>query len=605
MKRDNLNIRFKGNFINKKIISLALCYIAIGFLLFGPLYFMYFRDWSFYFIPLPSLLIMLAYMCLITFLALKIFEKYHLQSQITIKVNPKQIEIFENGVSRYTYHISEINLFAWVQRNLVYEQIHIQSNNELLKINIGSVFKGTTDEDFKQWLTAVTEQLKKQLKAEVLISSNIYTIKRNLKNQQQSVSYKVVKVLSIAILVIVGFIVGTYTLVVYVFGDDDPDNEVSLHGISCGISDYYLYNDQIYFRDQDGNGYFKVKNSDSKTFQPLNKEGQYSTNMGVDTFSVFYEKKQIEGIDRKQVRYIGGYYTADNKNVYYKDIVIEGADSHTFELMSQDKNNSKTFPYGRDKNYGYYQSVRMKDLNPSRAILFDAIDYISDGRYAYYKGEKIEHAQGISFMAEYVDRNLTFAQDSSSFWVNGIKFPENVQNRFIGTTSVDQPSLKLMAKKGEGSAHMIFYDQKHIYYFDEQKQEYYFIKDISNLVLTKITNGVYRLGEDIYLFRSKINRSHHRGGSSTISVETKLAKLDNVKFSSLEAVKEIRDGIIWSDGIDYYFSYNSKSYSKSGLFLINKDLLDINKITYITKDMLKIPSTGRTLFTIKTRPEWQ
>lgn len=566
---------------------------------------MYFRDWSFYFIPLPSFIIMIAYMGLVTFGALKIFQKYHLQSQITIKVTPEQIEIFENGVSQYTYHISEINSFAWIQQNLVYEQIHIQSNNALLKINIGGVFKGTTDEDFKQWLTAVTEQLKKQLKAEVLISSNIYTIKRDSKNQQQPVvSYKVVKVLTIAILMIVGFIVGTYTLVVYVFGDDDPDNEVSLHGISCGSSDYYLYNDQIYFRDQDGNGYFKVKNSDSKTFQPLNKEGQYSTNMGVDAFSVFYDKKQIEVIDRKQVRYIGGYYVADNKNVYYKDIVIEGADSHTFELMSQDKNNSKTFPYGRDKNFGYYQSVQMKDLNPSRAILFEAIDNISDGRYAYYKGEKIENAQGASFVAEYVDRNLTFAQDGSSFWVNGIKFPENVQNRFRGTTSVDQPSLKLMAKKGEGCTHMIFYDQKHIYYFDEQKQEYYFIKDISDLVLTKIANGVYRSGEDIYLFRSKTNRARHRGGSSTISIETKLVELDNVKFSNLRSVKEIRDAIIWSDGIDYYFSYNSESYSKSGLFMINKDLLDINNITYITEDLLKNPSTGGTLFTIKTKPEW-
>lgn len=603
-----LEIQFKGNFNTTKPIHIL--YIIGGLILLVPLYFLYFNDWNFYFTPIPEFIFAIIYLIFIGISSSLVFQKIHLQSPITIQVTKEEIFIYKKGKLYYTFSINNLESFSWTEKDERYRTIEIKtSNKKFLKIYTKSIFRGIKDEKLTQWIKAVSNQLKKQLKTTIKSTPYGKEIERFTKPYvPEAASKKIIKMLLFIFTLGIVTVGCTYILMVYVFGDDDPDNKVSSSGIAFDNSNYYLYDNQVYFLDRNGKGYFKVKDADPHTFRPLTKYFQYSTDMAADTFNIFFETKKVNGINRQQMRYIGAYYTADNNNVYYKDSIVLGADVKSFDILAKEKFQSYKFPYGKDEKHVFYKSYLLPHLNPTNAKVFeDVYDYVSDGEYVYYKTQEVKEVEAATFEAARITipSKLIYAHDNSSFWINGIPFPDKVRNRFIGTTTVDKSTLKLIAKIGEGSYHMIFYDRNNVYYFDESKQAYYFIKKIENIgKLQKITSGVFSIDEDIYFLNSKTKKLKGRTGTRTIAIESELIQLEKTKRSDLQFIKRIRDGIIWHNGTDYLFSYNENETSRSGVYKIDLKKLteDIHNISYIHGRYLIKISGGKRLFKIKTRP---
>lgn len=603
-----LEIQLKGNFSTTKPTTFELLYILGGLILLGPLYFLYFRDWNFYFSPIPSFIFAFIYFLFIGITSAFISQKIHLRFPVTIQVTDEEILIFKNKILHYTFSIKNLESFSWYEMEEGYKSIEIKTNEgKILYIYIESIIIDKEKEDLTEWTKNTSIELKTRLETKAK-SIPFSKIKSNIQQDRPQFKGDITKILIFVTIIIIAAFVGSFITIVYIFGDDDPLNKVSSSGISFNSSNYYSYDNQVYFLSRNGNGYFKVKDADCHTFRPLTKDFQYSTDMAADTFNVFFETKKVNGINRQQMRYVGAYYTADNNNVYYKDTIVSGADVNSFETLSQKKMQSYKLLYGKDREHVFYKSYLLPNLNPINARVFDGVDdYVSDGDHVYYKTQEIEQVQASTFEAEKVTNKLIYAHDNASFWINGIPFPNEVRNRFIGTTAVDKSKLKLMAKIGEGSYHMIFYDTENVYYFDEYERAYYFIKKIENIDrLQKITSGVFSIDEDIYFLCSRIYRTKGRSGTTTHSFESELVKLEKTKKSDLQFIKTIRDGIIWYNGTDYLFSYNENEESRSGMYKIDlkKSTKDIDNISYMNERILMKMSGGKRLFKIKTRPEW-
>ena len=128
-----------------------------------------------------------------------------------------------------------------------------------------------------------------------------------------------------------------------------------------------------------GGGYSKDKNSvysgsrslgfwkdgkikDPETFEFLSEKIEYSSFYGKDKYNVYYieiiqsdclgtdasisyEIHKIEGINKDKVKFLNKKFIKDDKNIYFKGKILEGADYNTFEVLPNGD--------GKDKNQSY------------------------------------------------------------------------------------------------------------------------------------------------------------------------------------------------------------------------------------------------------------
>lgn len=600
----DMHIQFSGCIVNTKVIISAILIFIVEFLVMGFIYIQYLNNLLFYLSPYLPLIVQIFILGILITITSLAFKNIYSKDNITIDSNENSIIITINNKLFSEIQFNDINSFMLKTKNDVFDLITIELlNRKRIKINLGKVFTGIKDSDFSNKMSQLSALMEKKLKAKKRDVNGLLVINR--KNENNSHLSKFLKIIFIAFVSIIFCIASVYILTVYVFGDDDPDGKVARYGEDFGNSNYKVYDNQIYFLDV-GNGYFKVKGADYKSFKPLTKKGQYSTNMGIDDFHVFYDNKQVPNINRKQVRYVGAYYTADDKNVYYKDKIVTGANSATFQLAEKENSNSMKFPYGIDKDHVYYESYLLEKLNPEKIRFFNAIySFVTDDQYVYYKNQILPNADGNTLEVENVDYKLTFAKDNSHFWINAIEFPDKVQNRLLGTTDVDKLSLKLLAKKGIGTAHMIFYDNKHLFCFDEYEQEFYLLKDMDNISdIKRIANNVYSLDNEIYFFIRRSIFSRSRGSTKkNEGIETKFVRLKDVKTSDFKVFKETSGGTIYTNGSQYFYNIVNDTYSKSSIYILDEKQVNNDASRYISDDFLTAAPYDKTLFTIRSRPE--
>ena len=146
---------------------------------------------------------------------------------------------------------------------------------------------------------------------------------------------------------------------------------------------YWKNENKIYYRDK------KIENADIKSFKVLNEDyakdknnvydgnesiGRgikdpetfeflpngiiYGTLYGKDKYNVYYIKNkmlncfdsyysiyEINGINKDKVEVLNDWFIKDDKNIYFKGEILEGADYNTFELLPNGE--------GKDKNRSY------------------------------------------------------------------------------------------------------------------------------------------------------------------------------------------------------------------------------------------------------------
>mgnify|MGYP000878961025 CR=1 FL=1 len=189
---------------------------------------------------------------------------------------------------------------------------------------------------------------------------------------------------------------------------------------NLGMSEYIKTNNEVYYKYAEGKDFqFKVENVDLGTFKVLNdkyakdvKNVYFSGNKSFEdvdagTFEVLpadYSKdknnvyspengwiQRVNGANPKTIKVLNQFYLKDDKNVFFNDKKILGADANSF--IALDKENG----YAKDKNSVYYFGQKVEGAN---AKIFEVIsdgEYSKDDKNVYASGEIIKGADPKTF----------------------------------------------------------------------------------------------------------------------------------------------------------------------------------------------------------------
>ena len=189
---------------------------------------------------------------------------------------------------------------------------------------------------------------------------------------------------------------------------------------NLGMAEYIKTNNEVYYKYAEGKDFqFKVENVDLGTFKVLNdkyakdvKNVYFSGNKSFEdvdsrTFEVLpadYSKdknnvyspengwiQKVNGANPKTIKVLNQFYLKDDKNVFFNDKKILGADANSF--IALDKENG----YAKDKNTVYYFGQKVEGANAKTFEVISDGEYSKDDKNVYASGEIIKGADPKTF----------------------------------------------------------------------------------------------------------------------------------------------------------------------------------------------------------------
>lgn len=189
---------------------------------------------------------------------------------------------------------------------------------------------------------------------------------------------------------------------------------------NLGMAEYIKTDNEVYYKYAEGKDFqFKVKNVDLGTFKVLNdkyakdvKNVYFSGNKSFEdvdagTFEVLpsdYSKdknnvyspengwiQRVNSANPKTIKVLNQFYLKDDKNVFFNDEKILGADSNSF--IALDKENG----YAKDKNSVYYFGQKVEGGNAKTFEVISDGEYSKDDKNVYASGEIIKGADPKTF----------------------------------------------------------------------------------------------------------------------------------------------------------------------------------------------------------------
>lgn len=189
---------------------------------------------------------------------------------------------------------------------------------------------------------------------------------------------------------------------------------------NLGMAEYIKTNNEVYYKYAEGKDFqFKVENVDLGTFKVLNdkyakdeKNVYFSGNKSFEdvdagTFEVLpadYSKdknnvyspengwiQRVNGANPKTIKVLNQFYLKDDKNVFFNDEKILGANANSF--IALDKENG----YAKDKNSVYYFGQKVEGANPKTFEVISDGEYSKDDKNVYASGEIIKGADPETF----------------------------------------------------------------------------------------------------------------------------------------------------------------------------------------------------------------
>ena len=189
---------------------------------------------------------------------------------------------------------------------------------------------------------------------------------------------------------------------------------------NLGMAEYIKTNNEVYYKYAEGKDFqFKVENVDLGTFKVLNdkyakdvKNVYFSGNKSFEdvdagTFEVLpadYSKdknnvyspengwiQRVNSANPKTIKVLNQFYLKDDKNVFFNDKKILGADANSF--IALDKENG----YAKDKNTVYYFGQKVEGANAKTFEVISDGEYSKDDKNVYVSGEIIKDADPKTF----------------------------------------------------------------------------------------------------------------------------------------------------------------------------------------------------------------
>ena len=222
---------------------------------------------------------------------------------------------------------------------------------------------------------------------------------------------------------------------------------------NLGMAEYIKTNNEVYYKYAEGKDFqFKVENVDLGTFKVLNykyakdvKNVYFSGNKSFEdvdagTFEVLpadYSKdknnvyspengwiQRVNGANPKTIKVLNQFYLKDDKNVFFNDKKILGADANSF--IALDKENG----YAKDKNSVYYFGQKVEGANAKTfEVILDG-EYSKDDKNVYASGEIIKGADPKTFR-EFPETSYSRDKNNLYYYYGEDKFLGKIdENKF-------------------------------------------------------------------------------------------------------------------------------------------------------------------------------
>ena len=222
---------------------------------------------------------------------------------------------------------------------------------------------------------------------------------------------------------------------------------------NLGMAEYIKTNNEVYYKYAEGKDFqFKVENVDLGTFKVLNdkyakdeKNVYFSGNKSFEdvdagTFEVLpedYSKdknnvyspengwiQRVNGANPKTIKVLNQFYLKDDKNVFFNDKKILGADANSF--IALDKENG----YAKDKNSVYYFGQKVEGADPKTFEVISDGEYSKDDKNVYASGEIIKGADPKTFR-EFPETSYSRDKNNLYYYYGEDKFlGKIVENNF-------------------------------------------------------------------------------------------------------------------------------------------------------------------------------
>ena len=222
---------------------------------------------------------------------------------------------------------------------------------------------------------------------------------------------------------------------------------------NLGMAEYIKTDNEVYYKYAEGKDFqFKVKNVDLGTFKVLNdkyakdvKNVYFSGNKSFEdvdagTFEVLptdYSKdknnvyspengwiQRINGANPKTIKVLNQFYLKDDKNVFFNDEKILGADANSF--IALDKENG----YAKDKNSVYYFGQKVEGADPKTFEVISDGEYSKDDKNVYASGEIIKGADPKTFR-EFPETSYSRDKNNLYYYYGEDKFLGKIdENKF-------------------------------------------------------------------------------------------------------------------------------------------------------------------------------
>jgi len=222
---------------------------------------------------------------------------------------------------------------------------------------------------------------------------------------------------------------------------------------NLGMAEYVKTNNEVYYKYAEGKDFqFKVKNVDLGTFKVLNdkyakdvKNVYFSGNKSFEdvdagTFEVLpedYSKdknnvyspengwiQRVNSANPKTIKVLNQFYLKDDKNVFFNDEKILGADANSF--IALDKENG----YAKDKNSVYYFGQKVEGANAKTFEVISDGEYSKDDKNVYASGEIIKGADPKTFR-EFPETSYSRDKNNLYYYYGEDKFLGKIdENKF-------------------------------------------------------------------------------------------------------------------------------------------------------------------------------
>ena len=398
---------------------------------------------------------------------------------------------------------------------------------------------------------------------------------------------KIDKIVKTVALILVGIVLVGIFILTQNFSSK-ASNDVSRKG-SDVFGYYKRYANNIYVAIP-SDGYYRVPNADAASFKEVDRSRVFAK----DAHAVYCANNILPKLSpNDNLKTYIGYITngtvtyfcdnaKKNPSIGWFEVIFGDHDEHSLNKVPlyynevvevqgilSDRITYLIGDYVKDGVSIFYKGKKLEDANGAQAALvqYDLFevkgrendDYIKDGKHFYYHDIKIPTDASFTtfrpFATQWQDE---YGVDSKRYYFRGVPFPDKADG-------YDATKLSILVADRAHANHEIFYNKESLFFYDyRQNTLKYMCQNRFSGEIKQAFSGVYYDDNALYIFVPVEIWAAKHGG--LIRKETRLFKVDNFDGRALEKVEDVKKwnggplGSLYQKGSEYFFKPSSGQF---------------------------------------------